>query len=90
MRSKQHGTHPLFSADVVQHLDASAVHDSAQEVVVLVVGRGEQEPVRFARLEPDGDVVGVRAHRGAKPDAQEIFSVERHNLRGCKRKLKLT
>ncbi len=77
-------THPFFTADVVQDADSASVHHCAQEVVVPVVARREEDAVLFARLEAERDVVGVRAQPGPEADAQVIVPVKRHDLSLCK------
>ena len=76
-------THPLIASNVVDDPHAPAVHEGAQEVLVTVIRRSEQQSVLLPRLEAHGDVVRVRVPRGTDPDPDIVVTAERHDLWGC-------
>ena len=82
------GTHPLIAADVVDDADSAPVQERPQEVLVAVVGRGEQHTVLLPRLEAHRDVVRVRVPRRTHPDPDVIVPAERHD-RGCCQPIKI-
>ena len=62
---------------------AAPVQERPQEVLVAVVGRGEQHAVLLPRLEAHRDVVRVRVPRRTHPDPDVVIPAKRHDRRGC-------